>query len=357
MTEIRVAQVVGNTRLGGVSNCVLNYYRYFDRERFSFDFITYGETPFDEKVASLGGKTHVVHDFRNPVAGCRDLSDILEKNEYDIFHCHLTSLSIFPLYEANKAKIPLKIVHSHSTTDGKEKTAPIKYALRPVADLYADARFSCSDLSGRWLFGKKEYYLMPNAIDLDRFRFDEEARKRLRAENLIEGLIMGFAGRFEEQKNLFRFLDIAEAVQKKTNSVAVLVGDGSQKKNLVRYAEDRGIRAKFVDGTDRIEDWYSAFDCLVMPSRYEGLPLVGIEAQACSLPVFYADVVTKEGDFGGAIYFADDSDAAAKILGKSGERVDCRAALVERGYDIKTAAKRLETTYLDLLEMQKNRSK
>ena len=348
MNKIRVAQLVGNAQLGGVSNCVLNYFRYVDRERFFFDFLTYGESAFDEKVRALGGETKVVNDFRNPIKGCSDLKRILKNNEYDIFHCHLTSLSVFPLFVANREKIGVKIVHAHSATDEKDRHAFYKNVLKKYADRYADARFSCSDLSGTWLYGNGEYFLMPNAVDLDRFSFSQDVRKRVRDEYGVEGLCMGFAGRFEPQKNLFRFLDIAEIVQKKTDSVAVLLGDGSQKEELIRYARDRGIKAKFLDGTDRIEDWYCAFDALVMPSLFEGLPLVGVEAQACSLPVFFSEAVTRESDFGGATFFTDDLSAAEKILSVEG-RIHCKDRLIERGYDIKTAAKRLENEYEKLL--------
>jgi len=349
MHKIRVAQLVGNTELGGVSNCVLNYFRYVDRERFFFEFLTYGETAFDQKVRDLGGETRVVNDFRNPLKGCADLKRILKNNEYDIFHCHLTSLSVFPLFIANKEKIGTKIVHAHSTTDEKDKHAFFKNVLKNYADRYADARFSCSDLSGKWLYGDKEYFLMPNAIDLDRFSYSAEAREKLRAENGIDGLVMGFAGRFEQQKNLFRFLDIAKIVQEKTNSVAVLLGNGSQKEELVRYANDRGIKTLFLGGVDRIEEWYSAFDALVMPSLFEGLPLVGVEAQACSLPAFFSSAITRECDFGGATYFDDDLSAAEMIL-KANGRIDCKEELIRRGYDIKIAAKRLENEYEKLLQ-------
>ena len=225
--------MVGNTELGGVSNCVLNYFRFIDRERFFFDFLTYGENGFDEKVRALGGETHVVHNFKNPLKGCPDLKKVFSENKYDIFHCHLTSLSVFPLFAVRKDP-SIKIVHAHSTTDPKDKWSFVKNTLKGVSDRYADTRFACSDLSGRWLYGQKDYFLMPNAIDLERFCFSSEARQRLRSLHAIEGICMGFAGRFEPQKNLLRFLDIAESVQKNTTSVAVLVGNGSQKNELIR---------------------------------------------------------------------------------------------------------------------------
>ncbi|MBR1748003.1 MAG: glycosyltransferase [Clostridia bacterium] len=350
MSEIRIAQLVGNTSLGGVSNCVLNYWKYFDKEKFSFDFFTYGETDFDEKVKRIGGECHAIHDFRDPLKACSDLKRFLREERYDIVHSHLTSLSVFPLYVAKKEKIDVRIVHSHSTTDGKEKTAVIKNVLKRFADHYADARFACSVKSGEWLYGSKVFFLMPNAIDLDRFSFDPSARKALRNQYDIRGVCVGFAGRFEYQKGLFRFLDIAKEVSKRTESTAVLIGDGSQKEELKRYAEQNGIKAIFLPGCDEIERWYSAFDCLLMPSLYEGLPLVGIEAQSCGLPVFLSDAVTRECDFGGARFFARaDEDLFSAISMCEGLRIDCREELISRGYEIRTAAKRLEQVYEDLV--------
>lgn len=348
--KLRIAQLVGNAELGGVANCVLNYYRAIDRERFQFDFLTYGESSVDEKVRALGGEVYYLPSFRSFPSACRELDKLLKEKSYDIFHSHLTSLSVFPLYIAKKAGISTRVCHSHSTTDNKEATAVVKNVLKKFSVKYATDLFACGRYSAEWMFGQREAFILHNAIDLERFSFKPAARERLRAEYGIKGICMGFAGRFEYQKNLFYFLDVAKEAQKSFECTAVLAGGGSKEEALRAYAAENGIEVVFVPNTPAIEEWYSAFDCLVMPSKYEGLPLVGVEAQAAGLKCLFSDAVTAETDCGSAEFLPtnDVSLWAERIACNGDSRYDNRATLIEKGFDITTQARVLEKKYEEL---------
>lgn len=351
--QLRIAQLVGNAELGGVSNCVLNYFRKTDRTKFRFDFFTYGESALDDKVREMGGEVFYVPDFKNFPSACRILKKHLSGIKYDIFHSHLTALSVFPLRVAKNVGIKARICHSHSTTDSSEKTYFIKNALKNLSDKYATDLFACSEHSARWLYGERKAFILPNAIDIGRFEFNPWVREKLRTDCGIKGICMGFAGRFEFQKNLFYFLDVAKAAQSKRECTAVLVGGGSQEGNLKEYAEKNNINAIFIPGNDRIEDWYSAFDCLVMPSRYEGLPLVGVEAQASGMPCFFSDKITKEVDLGGATFLSLDSvEKWADEICNATKRLNLTENIRKNGFDIDIEVARLEKEYRRIAELR-----
>lgn len=351
--KLRIAQLVGNAELGGVGNCVLNYFKAADRSRFRFDFLTYGPSALDERIKALGGEVHYLPDFKQFPSACRELKNLLSARDYDIFHSHLTSLSVFPLYVAKRAGIKARICHAHSATDNREKRALAKNILKKFSKRYATDYFACSVYSAEWMFGKGEdVFILPNAIDRERFFYDALAGGRLREQYGVKGLCMGFAGRFEYQKNLSFFLEAARELEKLTDMTAVLVGGGSQADSLRDYAQKLGVNAVFVPGTDKIEKWYSAFDCLALPSRYEGLPLVGVEAQACSLKCFFSDAITKEADIGGAEFLptADASAWAARIFANGTKRTDAADKLADAGFDIKRTVTKLEKEYERIAE-------
>lgn len=350
--KIKVIHLIGNAELGGVANCVMNYYRNIDREKFEFDFITYGASSLDEEIRQLGGRVFYIEDFRIFPVATKQLKKILIENRYDVFHSHLTTLSGFPLSAAKKCGIEKRICHSHSTTDGKELTAVVKNLLKKHAFRHATHLFACSEHSAEWLYGKgKEVFIMPNAIDPDGYAFDEGKRTQTRADCLLDGsLALGFAGRFEYQKNLRFFLDVAARLDKKTPTVAVLVGDGSEKEKLKKYAEKKNIRCLFVTPSLDMARWYSAFDCLCLPSRYEGLPLVAVEAQYNGLRCYLSDAVTRETDLGNAVFLpaADPEEWAEKILSER----DCLRsgkAVEKEEFDIRHSVKRLENEYLKIM--------
>ena len=349
--KIKIAQIVGNATLGGVSMCVYNYFKLIDKSKFSFDFFTYGKSNLDDKIRELGGNVIYIPSFKKNPFATFVLAKKLKEGDYDIVHSHLSTLSGFVLFAARLAKVKARIVHSHSTTDDHEFTAFLKRLFRAGAIRQANAYFTCSHNSARWLYGrKKKAFLMPNAINLDTYKFDPEARERIRKGLGIDNFCIGFAGRMEYQKNLFFLLDVIKETGKLMPVTAVLVGNGSLKPRLQKIAARQGIDVRFMHGTDKINDYYSAFDCLCLPSKYEGLPLVGIEAQCNGLKVFYSDRITSEADFGNAVYLPDDKKEWARYINVDSSRKDCLPELEERGYDINIACKNLENEYVKIYD-------
>ena len=181
---IRIAHVIGKWVGGGVEAVVMNYYRNIDKSMIQFDFICDNDStniPYEE-IESLGGKVILVPPYQKVFEYQKVLQKILKENNYKIIHSHINTLSVFPLYAAKKVGVPVRIAHSHSTTNKKEwKKNLLKQVLRPFSKVFATDYMCCSELAGRWLFGNKEYdkgnvYLLNNAIDLDKFKYNKRIR-------------------------------------------------------------------------------------------------------------------------------------------------------------------------------------
>ncbi len=308
MTEpIRVAHVIGNWLGGGVESVVMNYYRNIDRNKVQFDFLcseSSTDIPYEE-IEKLGGRVFIVPNYTKVVKYQKELKKIFKENNYKIVHSHISTMSVFPLRAAKKAGVPIRIAHSHSTTNKKEKKKNLlKQVLRPFSRVYATDYMCCSELAGRWLFGDKEYdkgnvYLLNNAIDLDKFKYNESLRKEKRKELCIsdDTLVIGHVGRFVAQKNHSFLIDIFNEVHKqRENSILLLAGQGPLMEEMKEKVKILGIEesVKFLGQRNDIDKLYQAFDVFLLPSLYEGLPVVGVEAQATGLLCELSNDMTKE---------------------------------------------------------------
>lgn len=304
---IRIAHIMGKWLGGGVESVVMNYYRHIDRTKIQFDFICDEDStniPYDE-IESLGGKVVLIPPYQKILRYQKQLKRVLEDGRYKIVHSHISTLSVFSLLAATRANVPVRIAHSHSTTNKKEKKKNLmKQTLRPFSKLFATNYMCCSELAGRWLFGDKAYdkgnvYLLNNAIDLDKFKYNEFIRQEVRNElNIADNtLVIGHIGRFVEQKNHDFLIDIFNEVYKKNNnSLLLLVGQGPKMKEIKEKVKNYNLQDNvlFLGQRNDTNRLYQAFDVFVLPSLYEGLPVVGVEAQASGLPCLFSNDMTKE---------------------------------------------------------------
>ena len=298
---IRVAQIIGKWLGGGVESVVMNYYRNIDRNKIQFDFICDNDStniPYAE-IESLGGKVILIPPYQKVIKYHKELKRVLKEGNYKIVHSHINTLSVFNLFAAKCAGVPVRIAHSHSTTNKKEKSKNLmKQLLRPFSKVFATDYMCCSELAGRWLFGDKEYdkgnvYLLNNAIDLDKFKYDEVVRKEKRKELNIDDdtLVIGHVGRFVEQKNHRFLIDIFNEVHKQNeNSILLLVGQGPLMEKIKEKVKSLGIEdcVKFLGQRNDINELYQVMDLFLFPSLYEGLGMVAVEAQVSGLPCVVA---------------------------------------------------------------------
>ena len=306
----------------------------------------------------------------------KELKRLLKEGNYDIVHSNMNALSVFPLYAAKKAGIKIRIAHSHSTSNKKEwKKNIVKKLLRPFSKTYATHYFACSELAGRWLFGDKTFNagkvtIINNAVDLDRFKYNAELRREVRKElNLENELVIGHIGRFMPQKNHTFLIDVFSEFNKIVpQSKLLLLGDGPLFNEIVDKVETQGLKDKvvFAGVQEQPEKYYQAMDCFLLPSLYEGLPVVGVEAQMNGLPCFFSDGITAEAKIlDSTIYLPLESNAktwakeieqtltivdSGKALEISEERQNAYIHFEGSLYDIKAESRKLFDLYEGMLE-------
>jgi glycosyltransferase involved in cell wall biosynthesis len=363
---------MGRMMGGGVESFVMNYYRNIDRDRVQFDFVVDTDStaiPTDE-IEELGGRIHFVAPYQHLPSFIKGLHSVYTKANPTIVHSHLNALSVVPLTVAKVDHIPVRIAHSHSTAAPGEAMKNIaKTALRPFARMPATDLAACSNHAAQWLFGKHTVAsgavkLVPNAIELRQFAFDKDERQTVRKQLGISEttIVIGCVGRLCKQKNQEFLLDITEELQRRNlNTLTLLVGDGDLRASLQADIAGRNLASaiRMLGAQSNVASLYQAMDVLVMPSRYEGLGIVAIEAQAANLPVVASDGVPKEADVTGKIQFLslqDPLESWADALSRPTlpRRNTVPDSLKEAGYDIRDGANILSEWYLSLLDQSES---
>jgi len=232
--------------------------------------------------------------------------------------------------------------------------------LRPFATVYPTRLCACSRTAGSWLYGEKPFRVFNNAIELDRFTYDAAKRKAVRQElGLGDELVLGHVGRFCYAKNHEFLLDVmAEVCKQRPDAVLLLIGEGENEAASRRKAEALGLQenVRFLGRQSDPAKFYQAMDAFVLPSRYEGLGIVLIEAQAAALPVICSTEVPQEAQVLPEMQYlslqespAVWADAAIRAA-ENARRRDTSAEMRAGGFDIVTEAKKLEAFYFDLLK-------
>lgn len=361
---------------GGTEAVVLNILKFIDKSMFEIEFLVHGDVnknnEIHDQILKQGVKIHFVTP-RNVsyIKNIADVKRVLQNNDYSIVHSHMDAAGYFVLKEAKKQNIQVLIAHSHNSgvdISGNNLKQFLhkmvldysKYKLRKIADYYV----SCSDLAGRWLFGEDicnsdSYMMFRNAIDVDFHKFNKSAREEYRNKLQFTGkYIVGHIGRFEEQKNHTFLLDIFEEILKlKPNSELMLVGEGSLLNDIKAKVYKQGIEDKvmFMGSRNDINELMSTMDIMLFPSLYEGLPVTLVEAQANGLKVVSSDNISKDTVLTNDIMLISTNrspDEWAKyVIDFTSDEMhsDNVALLQEKGFDMSTNVKNLETIYKNLL--------
>lgn len=251
----------------------------------------------------------------------RRFEELLKRRHYDVIHVNaFQALTLRYLYLAHKAGVQVRIAHSHNTDLRKSATRQLKMAIhRWASKRYRDEatqRWACSSVAAEFLFGENtDFQFIPNGIDTERFRFDLAIRESVRAElGLGDAFVIGNVGRLCYQKNPSFLLDVfAEVLKHRPNSRLLLIGEGDDRVLLEEKAGSLGIADKIIlyGVSTRVEHFLWAMDALVMPSRFEGLPVTAIEAQTAGLPCLLSDAITTECRTGESTAFLPLSTGAA----------------------------------------------
>ena len=361
---IKILHIVPRLDSGGVERLLLNYYTYMDKTKFRFDFIVHGneEGMIEKDFKQIGSKVfHIKPKRGNFLDNLISMYKIIKENNYDVIHVHQGFISVFPIYFAKKANIKVRIAHSHLAFKKENAFVTIlnkifKFYLKR----YATHWFACGLDAAKYLWGDKalregKVFIMKNAIELDKFRFNPYIRGKVRKNLNIEGkFVVGNVGRFSYQKNHEFLIKIFYEINKKDkNAVLLLVGNGELEQDIRKQVMEMGLEDSviFLGARNDVNELMQAMDVFVLPSRFEGLPVVCIEAQAASLACFVSESITEEVKITDLIHFISLTKTPAywsdEILRckKTYERKDIVHNLTESGYQITYEFRKLENSY------------
>jgi len=363
MKPIRVLQIVTIMNRGGLESMLMNYYRNIDRSRVQFDFLEHrsGLHDFTQEINALDGKLFSVPniDPLNMNGYSTKLNDFFKQNkDYKIVHSHLDCMSAFPLKIAQVNEIPIRIAHSHNTNQELNWKYPVKIISKKFIPKYANVLFACGNEAGKWMYGKKTFSVLNNAIDASKFSFNDGIRNDVRKELGLESgeFIVGHVGRFNKQKNHKFIIQVFnEVVKINSNSKLLLVGVGELEDEVKKIIDRMNISNKviFLGIRNDINRIMQAFDIFLFPSLFEGLPVTLIEAQAAGLQCVISDTISSESIITSNVktLSLDEKPLVwAQLLLEiinSHERTNTYEQIRNHGFDIKQNAKWLEEFYIN----------
>lgn len=351
---------------GGIEAFLTNVISHMELAGLEIDIVCarMGQSVFTAPLKERGvGFYQLSSSTRKVGKNFRLFQKLLEERQYDVIHLNAyQALSLAYLKLAKEAGVPVRIAHSHNTALRKSLTRPLKLALHQWARReYANEmthRWACSKAAAAFLFGETgDWRFVPNGIDTERFRFDPEKRERVRREMGLEGkLVIGNVGRLCYQKNQAFLLDAFKELQALCpESVLLLVGEGEDKPGLMAKAETLEVKngVIFYGTTNAVEQLYWAMDVFAFPSRFEGLGIACVEAQAAGLPVVCSEHIPGEALVTESVIQLPLSAgvrawAEAALNGKASRDRTAAAKMVSAaGYDVKSVAAKIREVWME----------
>ena len=369
MKKIKVCCFCEKWLSGGIESFLNNVFHNLDISLFQVDIIAseIGDSIFTETLQKLGVNFYELSgNQKKLMSNYRLLKKLLKNNDYDVIYInayHAVSMTYAKL--AHSLNIPQIIVHSHCSAIKKSCTRFFKVWAHKLSSRifskYATDFLACSGLAAEFMFPKKviangRYVFIPNGIETDKFTFNEEHRNNVRQElNLQDTFVIGCVGRLCVEKNQLFLLDVFAQAVNIRDCRLVLVGKGEQEEVLRKKAEALGISNKviFYGTSNEVNRLICGFDCLAMPSLFEGLMIVAIEAQSIGLPIVCSDRVPKEvfvGEGIKAVALEKSTKEWAEAIfscEKTGTYSDSnKSDLIKAGFDIKNTAAMIQNVFL-----------
>ena len=363
--KTKVLYFVDRLRHGGIQQLIVEIMKKMDEEKVKIDLLILddGQTyPLEDVVKGLGIQVFKLNAWIwtpfDYIKQMRNLNQFFrEHHDYKVVHMHSSSKNFMVLKMAKKYGINIRIAHSHNIgfqSKNKMKILIGDFFKKPLKK-YATHYFACSKLAGKWLFGDSEVKIIHNAVDYDKFKFNQQRRDELRKELEIENsLVIGNVGRFTNQKNHTFLVDIFHEIHKQNeNAILMLVGIGEKEQEIRDKVKTLGLTnsVKFMGFCDNVNEYMWAMDCFVFPSIFDGLGLVLIEAQTTGMKCFTSkDVVPEEAKISELLEYISLEKTAKEwadiILNSSFERKSIKKELKDKKYLIEQTVKELEKFYL-----------
>ena len=365
--KIKILQIGFSSNPGGVENLVYSYFKHIDKNKFEFDFLDmYGDgIAYANEIEKLGGRIFSIENYkRHPLKACIKLKDLLNKERYDIVHVHMQSAAnLMPIIIPYLHREEVVIAHSHSSSTPKGMLRKLLNSLnvKLLRKLKVE-KWACGATAGIWMWGDKfdKENIIPNAIEAGLFEYDEKVRNKIRKQCgiLSNERVIGFVGRFGDEKNTFFLIDVLkELLRKQDNYKLLTVGGNGLYDEFVKKIKQEHLEDKYYSAGIQLstKEWYQAMDAFLLPSFFEGFPVVGVEAQAAGLKCFFSNNISKEIDISGTNYFLPIEKASidAQIWAEEINNIissENRKILLNQKYDIKYAINILQKKYYHILE-------
>lgn len=342
----------------GVSAYALNYYNNINADNIKFDFVVVKESDkkLYEKFEKNGSKVfEIIKKNESFIKYILKIKNFIKNvaNDYDIIHSHVYNSGAFFLFFSKLYGINMRILHSHATVSSDVLSHRIINSfLIPIAKYSANKYCACSIKAGNFLFKNKKFDVINNAIDMNKYEFNNIDRERYKKELGLENkFVIGNIGRLCKQKNQEMLLDIFKGIYLNDENVRLLIiGDGVLEKELKEKVEKLNIKngVIFLGARNDVNKLYNVMDVFVLTSLYEGLPVVGIEAQINGIPCVFSDSITKEVKIGNNVQFISLKDKKEKWIDAILRYKDKKRISISKldcDYDIAIEAEKLERIY------------
>lgn len=356
--------IISNMKKGeGISELVYECYANLSQKPdLLFELATEGQNEFSTELNQLKIKTHTITPFsQHPLQSYKEWKELL-RHQYDYVHLHTDNYIRFVPLILMKDHAQQLIIHSHNSLNSYVVKHPFKKALNQIIKKwslnYQFVRVACSLPAAKWMFDGQSYQLIHNGINLNAYRFSMGARKEMRAVLGLgdDAVLYGHIGRFKEQKNHHKLIEIFNAIHKKQdNARLLLIGDGPLKEEVKDKVAKLGLADKviFVSYTTEIADYLSAMDRMIFPSYYEGFPISLVEAQASGLSIWYSDTITDEIAILETTHkfsIDEDSTKIAEMilrtpLSSNDRRLEAYEIMLAAGFDLQNSLQKINHLY------------
>lgn len=355
-TKVVIVSTVGLV-YDGITNVILSCLQAMDL--YGLEVYVIGtidvQPSIQKKIEDLG--CHVIHFASrrtNAVKYFLELLSFIRKNKITVVHAHGNSGTLaIEMVAAWLGGCKKRIAHSHNTRCNQVKADKL---LRPIFNLFYTDALACGEEAGKWLFKNREFRIVNNGRDINLYKFDQEKREKYRKVlNIKDEIAIGHVGGFFEQKNHIFLVDIYREIKKiEPNAKLYMIGDGPLKKQIEQICKD--IKVEFTGTVDNMSDYLNAMDGMILPSLFEGLPLVALEWQINGLPILMSDTITRECAISDNIKFYSlnnsTEDWAKTIISmtRSNNRIleseNAERIAKEKGFDIYASAALLRKLYI-----------
>ena len=367
--KIKILMVMGNTRMGGVQAFILNVLQNIDLNKFQIDIAInfYAEQNGVEDIYhEYGCRFFILPYFKlyNYLSFKKHWKQFLASHNYDIIYAHATNSAAIFLKEAQKLGIKT-IAHSHSAGyRGNKIEQLVKKICAKKVGAYADYWFACSEIAAKRLYGTsykdyKNYYLIPNAINVDKYLFNSTLRNKIRRQLNIDDsvFVCGHVGTFSQPKNHKFLIDIFTEISRMKSDVKLLCcGAGPLMEDVKEYAKECGVLENiiFAGVVNNVHEYMMAMDTFIFPSIFEGFPVSILECQAAGLPITMSDVITLEVDLSDLVCRISLTQSAYEwaetaVSNRVEDRCKYNAIIGKTQYNIKTSISVIESLFNKLL--------